>query len=488
MRRPVVVCVALLCGLILALGGCSSAPKKKKRTVLMTEYDDARVGEEASASVVAQMGVLDDPALNAYITQIGLKLLRGLPRRSFQYHFSVIDQEEPNAFALPGGYIFISRGLLALANNEDELACVIGHEITHVNHRHAAAQQALSKRGLAMPWIKAGKMAAYGRDMERDADKGGQILCAAAGYDPMGMSTFLANLGQTERYRMGFSRNPGWLDTHPGSSERSAINAIRASEIRWRRDPLLGDTQKSLYDKLEGLPFGPRPEAGVFEGDIFMHPDLDFYIRFPRGWYTQNSNTAVGAQEPRGRAIVFLTADAPPGDPREIAETWAEKTRQVQAISVEDSRPVKVGHIDAWRMKVNASSGMGSVTSLVTFIPYANATWRVTSMSRASDADQYLGRTLVTARSFRPLTEQEKASIVGANLHIVTAQPGDSVERLNQRTGNAWDVRATALYNGFFIDHRFEGRDLVKTLRVTPYHSPPKPASSNETAAPAPTP
>ena len=467
-NRSLVVCAALLFAFVLALGGCASSGKKK-RTVLMTEYDDARVGEQASVDVASQMGVLDDPELNAYVTEIGRKLLRGLPRRSVQYQFSVVDQEEPNAFALPGGYIFISRGLLALAQSEDELACVIGHEITHVSHRHAAAQQQLSKRGIAMPWIKAGKMAAYGRDMERDADKGGQILCAAAGYDPMGMSTFLKSLGQTERFRLGYSRNPGWLDSHPGSNERAAVNAVRASEIRWRRDPLLGDTQASLYEQLEGLPWGQRPEAGVFNGDIFMHPDLDFYIRFPRDWYTQNTNSAVGAQEPRGRAIVFLSADAPPGDPQKIAETWAEKTKQTQHIDVKDSRHVKIGHIDAWRMKVNSRMGGGLVTSLVTFIPYAGATWRVTAMSLAMDADKYLGRTLVTARSFRPLTDEEKNSITESVLHVVKAQPSDSIERLSQRTGNAWDVRATALYNSIFIDHRFGGGERVKTVQVRPY-------------------
>jgi len=213
-----------------------------------------------------------------------------------------------------------------------------------------------------------------------------------------------------------------------------------------------------------------------------MHPDLDFYIRFPRGWYTANSNSAVGAQEPRGRAVVFLTADAPPGDPRKIAETWAAKTKETQPINIEESKHVMVGSIDAWRMKVGSSGGGGSVTSLVTFIPYSNATWRVTSMSRASDADSYLGRTLVTARSFRPLTEEERAGIVEANLHVAQAQPGDTLERLGERTGNAWDARTTALYNGLFVDHRFNGGELVKTVRVRPYQSP-APATGS---APAP--
>ena len=194
----------------LVLGSCSSTPKRAapgQRTILLTEADDARVGREASAGVAAQMGLLRDPALDAYISQMGNTLLRGVPRRSFQYEFSVVDQYEPNAFALPGGFVFISRGLLALTNSEDELACVIGHEITHAARRHAAMQQALAKAGpLSMPWSRRANMAAYGRDMEREADRGGQILAAAAGYDPRGMSTFLSSLDKLERLRIGHMR------------------------------------------------------------------------------------------------------------------------------------------------------------------------------------------------------------------------------------------------------------------------------------------
>lgn len=474
--------VVLSCVLSLVLGGCASEPKKgakKKRTILMTEYDDKDVGRQASVDVKAQMGVLDDEALNAYVTEIGLKLLRGLPRRMFHYQFMVVDQTEPNAFALPGGYIFVSRGLLALTNTEDELACVIGHEITHVNHRHAAAQQDLASRGIAMPWIKAGRLAAYSRDMERDADKGGQILCAAAGYDPMAMSTFLENLGQAERLRVGHSRNPGFFDTHPGSTERASSNAVRASEIRWQRDPLLGDTRESLLAKIDGLPLGQRPEAGIFRDELFLHPDLDFQIRFPRGWYTANSAATVGAAEPRGRAIVFLSADAPPGEPQKIAEAWAEKTRETQRLDIRDSRPVKIGHIDAWRMKLETTMGGGSVGSLVTFIPYRNATWRVTGMSRASQAEDFQGRTLQTTRSFRPLEPEEREGIVETRLAVVQARDGESLEALTQRTGSVWQIQELAVHNGVFIDHRFRRGDHVKVARSKPYRGKaPKPTEA----------
>ena len=462
----------LVCVVVCACA-CSGPPKsgeKKGRTILSTTYDDARVGQEASEDVAAQIGVLDDPALNAYVDEIGRKLLRGIPRRSFQYRFAVVDQVEPNAFALPGGYIFISRGLLELANDEDELANVLGHEITHAARRHAAAQQEASRRGNPLnPYMRAASQAAYGRDMERTADKGGQMLAAAAGYDPMGMSTFLKSLGQMERFRMGYTRGASMIDTHPGTDERSAATAARAQEIRWQRDPSLGDTRARYLRHVEGLPVGQRPEAGVFEGERFVHPDLDFQVLFPRGWQTSNTNLRVGAMSPRRDAIVFLSADLPSGDPRSVAETFLERQNELPGAQIKESQPVKIGGLDAWRMRVEAGSRSGSLVAQMTFIPYLGATWRITGLTPAPLADRYAGAFLRTARSFRPLPESERDSFRATRLALATARPGEDIETLSGRTGNLWDVSRTAVSNGVFVNHRFEGGELVKIAQETAY-------------------
>lgn len=476
LRRLLAFVSILACAAALVFAACSSSPKqsgqKKKRTVLLTEYDDARVGAEASRDVEAEIGLLDDPELDAYVNEIGKKLLRGVPRRSFHYQFSIVDQFEPNAFALPGGYIFISRGLLALANSEDELANLIGHEIVHAARRHASARQEVERGGnpLSMPWVRAANLAAYGRDMERTADRGGQMLAAAAGYDPMGMSTFLGNLGQMERLRIGHTRMPSFFDTHPGSRGRAASNAARAHEIRWKRDPALGDTHLSYLRRIEGLTLGERPEAGVFEGDLFLHPDLDFQISFPAGWQTSNSNRAVGAVAPRGDAVVFLTADLPDGDPKTVAEAFAEKTKRESGVEVKKSQPIKIGRLDAWRMQLEG----GRMVANVTFIPYGGMTWRITGFSRSDVAKRYLPQTLNTARSFRPLTEEQRKSIEITRLSLVEARAGEDLVALGSRTGNAWDPSRTAVLNGIFANHRFEGGELVKIARVEPYS--PKPS------------
>jgi predicted Zn-dependent protease len=436
---------------------------RSQPSVLSTKYDDKRAGAQAAAQVASEMGLLDDPKLQAYVKDIGRRLLRGVPRRSFNYQFAVVDQSAPNAFALPGGYIFISRGLLALTNTEDELACVIGHEITHASRRHAAAQQMRQRRGSALmsPWLRAGNIAAYGRDMERDADRGGQKLAAAAGYDPMGMSTFLRRLGNMERMRLGYTRMPSFFDTHPGTRERATNNSVRAQEIRWTRDPKLGNTRDNYLQRIDGLPLGQRPEAGVFVGDRFLHQPMDFHLRFPPDWNKQNTNRVR-------EAVVYMTAEAPTENAEAAAKAYQEELAG-QPAAVVASKPVKIGKLSAWRVEVEGSSGRSSVLAYVTLIPYRDMTIRITGVAPSRTARNVRGRILNTARSFRPLTAKERKSIWATKLRLVRAKQGETLETLNQRTENAMPVLPTSVLNGLFTNHRFEGGEFVKIARAEPF-------------------
>ncbi len=463
-RRSALVALALL-GALVAPGA------QAERTVLESTYDDRDAGREGAQAVEAEIGVLDDPELEGYVQGIGDKLLRALPRRQFQYRFRVVDQVEPNAFALPGGQIFVSRGLLALANDEDELACVIAHEIGHVAKRHAAAQQATARGQfpLLSPWLRAGRMAAYSRDLERSADHDGQILCAAAGYDPRGLASFLDSLMNFEKLQTGLIRRASYFDTHPLSSERATIASVQASELRWKRDPALAAPRASLLARIEGLPLGQRPESGIFIGDVFLHPGLDFKLRFPRRWEKANTASAVGAQSPRGDAVVFLMADVPKGEPRQVAEQWAVKSLGGQG-RVQQGGPFSVGRIRAWQLDVVGSTGGARVRALVTFIPYGDSIWRVTG---AGIADEDLERTLATTRSFRELDDQDRAAIKATRVHVVRAEPAEDLHALTTRTQSVWSAYETSIYNGLSPGHRFSGGESVKIAREEPWRGAP---------------
>lgn len=467
-RRRAALCATLIAGV--ALSVAASIALAQRPRVLTTRHDDAQAGREAAGQVAAEMGLLDSAELQEYVETIGRRLLRGMPRRSFRYEFAVVDQSAPNAFALPGGYIFISRGLLALTNTEDELACVIGHEITHAAKRHAAAQQGRQRRSSALmsPWIRAAAIAAYGRDMERDADRGGQKLAAAVGYDPMGMSTFLRRLGNMERMRLGYTRMPGYFDTHPGSRERATNNSIRAQELRWKRDPELGDTRKNFMEKIEGLPLGQRPEAGVFVGDRFLHAPLDFHLRFPPTWEKQNTNRVVGAMSRDG--VVYMSAE-PPSESAEAAAKAYEKELAGEAAAILRSKPVQIGDLSAWRMEIEGSQGRSSVMAYVTLIPYRDLTFQITGVAPSRNAQKVRGRFLNTARSFGPLTDKERKSILATRLRVVRAKEGESIEELSRRTRNVMPILPTAVLNGLFTDHRFKGSERVKIARAEPFPS-----------------
>jgi len=466
--RPVLVCLLLLIvGVSLACAGSSKKSKRPKRTILLTTADDVRAGQEAAESVEAEIGLLDDPELVAYVQGIGKKLLRGLPRRDFAYRFSIVDQMEPNAFALPGGHIFISRGLMALVNSEDELACVIGHEIVHAARRHSAQQQAIVRyqKAFAPRFSRSRTLAAYGRDMEREADALGQKLAAAAGYDPMGMSTFMRRLDQRERLLIGAPRQPTFFDTHPGSRERAIATAMRSRELRWTRDPDLGDTRVRLLDRIDGMIIGDRPETGIFVDELFMHPDLDFEIRFPKGWRTQNSGRMVGATAPRGEAMIYLTADMPLGDLIELADEFALKASEEYGVRVTEKKKVRIGSIQAIRYGFEGGGIGRSIVARVTFFPFADSTWRIVGAAPAAAANRYLGQILLAARSFRPISDRSRSQIRVKRLHVVLVRPGEDVVQLGERTGNAWTPTETALMNGMLGNEVFEGGELMKILR-----------------------
>ncbi len=454
-----------------ALAGLAAAwapAVRADRTVLLdSTYDDRDVGREAAKGVEAQIGLLGDPKLDAYIQAIGDKLLRAVPNRPFAYQFRVVDQVEPNAFALPGGHIFVSRGLLALTNDEDELACVIGHEIGHVAKRHSAAQQgaAGSQFPLLNPMLRAGRMAAYSRDLERSADHDGQRLCAAAGYDPRGLARLLESLMNYDRSQTGRVRSASYFDSHPLSSERATVARVEASELRWKRDPKLTDPRGALLAHIDGLPVGQRPESGMFIGDLFLHPALGFKLRFPRGWPKSNTPQAVGAQSPRGDATVYLAGDVPKGAPREVAERWASEN--VRGIGqVEKAAPFSVGGLPAWRLDVVGSSGRGRMLGYITFIPFADAVWRITG---ASAGEKELGSTLATTRSFRALDDADRAALRETRIAIVRAEPGENVAALAARTSSVWNAHETAIYNALQPSQRFAGGESVKIARESPY-------------------
>ena len=418
--------------------GAASAEEAEERdeeeeapgpVVLDTEYDDERVGRDQTEQVEAELGLVEDEALTRYVQSIAIRLLRHAPTRPFDYEFKIVDQAVPNAFALPGGKIYVSRGLLALATSEDELAAVIGHEITHAAERHASARLEYSRRlnPFAIGLIRAARIAAYGRDQELDADRGGQIMAARAGYDPRAIATFLRKLDAAERYEIGWARIPSFLSTHPTTPQRSAIANDRASSLSWTHRPAVaGDGPHAYYAKIDGLIVGDDPAGGLFEGENrFVHPDLRFTIRFPQGWDTMNSTQAVRAVSPRRDAQAELTV-AGPADREidEIVDAFVEEDFEGMRVRVHDRREVRIGELPAVRIEGRASSPLGGVSLAMTFVRYGDLVYRLSMLSIADGGSRFRGRARAFAHSFRPLDEEGIYSLLVTRLRVALAREG----------------------------------------------------------------
>lgn len=468
--------------LAFALSGCLGAGpppaggEKQKQVVLDTGWDDAKFGGEASKTVEAQVGVVKDEKLRAYLQSLGTKLVRFAPAQPFSYEFEVVDQWSPNAFALPGGHIFVSRGLLVLTNTEDELACVVGHEITHAAERHAASRQAFSSYlppfALGVPRMLT--LAAYARDQERNADVGGQRICAAAGYDPHGLSTFLQSLDLIERMQMGSSRIPTFLDTHPGTPERIGSAAVYASTLPARpRDPAAGPGGREKYLRhFEGLLLGADPREGVIQGSRFLQPDLGIAVTFPAGWEVVNTPVAVIAVSQK-RDARFALEDAGEGsDPRAVAEPYLKKRLEEVRARVDHQGEQQTRCCKTWVVRGEVQTERGVIAGQIAWLALGGRVYRLSSAYVPIVSEKYNDRAKQFVRSFRAIADEERKSITVNRLALVRAKAGETIAALSARTGNVYEAHPTAIANGVTVDTVLAEGQLMKIGVKGPYLTP----------------
>ena len=490
--------LALACGTALALAACGvlrpvapatgRSEEPKRRIILATEVDDTRFGEEHAEEVEQEFGLLHDPDLLAYVDTIGQRLVPYARKRAFTYHFGITDQDEPNALALPGGYVYIARGALVLANSEDELANVIAHEIAHVAERHSAAQQEVVRRGspLLMPLFRILRLLAYNRDQERSADNNGQRIAAAAGYDPMGMARFFDQMRDLARLNPALSFVPAYFLTHPDTPERVTDATVRSRELDFSRTPETDSRPADYLRRIDGLLLGGNPAEGVFRDETFFHPDLGLRIRFPEGWTLENTRAAVGAISPDGAARIFLTLEPLEPDPRRAAHAFLEREGEEYNLAVLRERAILLGELPAYRLEITGYIEGQTVSGHLTFVSLGERTYRLTAAAPLRQANAYLGRARVTARSLRALTPEERAEVRALRLRAVTARPDENLLELGERTGNEWDVVRTAVMNGLDVVHSFSGGEVVKIARLETYVPAPQEAAPDTAAGAAP--
>ncbi len=321
-RRRLLVVAVLVCAL--TAGACSVNPATGKRQIaLISEQQEIAMGQEAAEGAVAHYGRYPDDELQAYVSEIGHELAANSERPHLPWSFTVIDDPTVNAFALPGGQIFVTRGILTHFNSEAELASVLGHEIGHVTARHSVEQMStaqLANLGLGVAMIAsedvrpyAGMIAQgmqlmflkFSRDDESQSDMLGLRYLTRTGFDPNEMPKMFVTLDRISDLHGG-GRIPAWASTHPDPENREQATYDRIAALP--PEQRTGTVDRDGYLKrLDGVVFGDDPREGYFIANAFYHPVLEFQLTFPEGWQTMNTRQFVAAVSPEENAVIQLS-------------------------------------------------------------------------------------------------------------------------------------------------------------------------------------
>jgi len=448
--------------------------------------DEREVGAEQAALIERTIGLDRDPNMTAYVEEVGRRLAAQADRKDIAYRFYVADMTAPNAFALPGGYVYVSRGLLALLNSEDELAGVLGHEIGHVEARHAVkrSQAALATApvqiaagitGIAAsvisPKLGAGiagagetltqaVLAPYSREQEREADRLGQQISARAGWDPRGLTGLLDTLARQERLD-GDAPPTGFLATHPSTPERIAATAAYARTLVQAPPDPVAKNRIELLARLDGLLVGDDPMKGTFVEQSFLLPNAGLRMRFPQGWELGRIEGAVGAQSPDEAALLMLEPAGVDTDPVSVARAGSKRTG---VDFLDGARNTPINGLTAVRVELTVVGRKERYWLSLAWVQLGRVVWSIVGLAPGARVRDYAAIINESIASFAAMSESDKADLTAARLRVTQAHADETLESLGQRTGSLWDANQIAVANGFAADVRFAGGEQVKIL------------------------
>lgn len=435
------------------LTACSQNPATgKNEFTLVSPAQERQIGAEQHPKMVQHFGgIYDEGMVGGYVAAVGGRVAGNTGTSANGYHFTLLDSPVINAFALPGGYVYVTRGLLALANNEAELASVLGHEIGHVTARHGAKRQTQSTLisllaiGLGVAFQndlvnQASQIAgayfvtSYSRDQEYEADQLGVGYINRTGYDPYGAPRFLQQMDRNTQLmaklagQEGRSNAMDFFATHPPAPDRVRRAAAKAGTFAGPGEkPALRD---AYLDQIDGMIYGDSPEEGFVRGRKFLHPVLKMGFEVPEGFYMMNSSQAVVARGPNNSAIQF---DAAPVDPRMstsafIRDVWAKGAQ------IDNVETIDVNGFKGATTAITLNQQGGSMTYRLIALRIANdKVHRFLMAAPTRTYNQLAEEFRRTTYSYRRLSDREVANLKPYRLRVVTVGRGDSVRSLAAR-------------------------------------------------------
>ena len=489
MKRVLTLIPSLAAAGLLAalLSGCAQNPATGGTTFTggLSQADEIRMGRENHPKIIKEFGgEYGTPELKRYVDGIGQLLARTSERSDLQFKFTVLNSDIINAFATPGGYVYITRGLMALADNEAQLAGVLAHEIGHITALHHAqrhGQSLLANIGVAAVGILVGREAAqvgqmgavtllqsFSRENEYEADELGVRYLSRAGFEPAAMAGFLAKLRADSRLtalRRGESPDKvdqfNYLATHPAPAARveRATALARQANVR---NPM---TARDIYlSKLDGLLYGGDPEEGFIRGQDFLHPKLRFAFTVPDGFSLMNSSTAVHAFGPNKSRIIFDRASKPADGSMEyyVGQIWGAK------MNLRNLETIRVNGLDAATATTRIRTNDGTFDARLTAYRIDTQTiYRMIFLTAGADTNRLATGLRRTTYSFRTLSPAEASRLRPLVLRIVTVQPGDTVESLARRLPYSdFKVERFEVLNGISRTNRLVPGQKLKMITL----------------------
>ena len=472
--------IAALLLLALAAIACAVNPVSgKKEFMLYSESQEIELGKSTDTEVAATYGVYDDPALAAYVGKIGLGLAAKGQRPNLPWRFTVLDSPVVNAFAVPGGAVYVTRGILALMSSEAELAAVLGHEIGHVNARHSMSQ--MSKQQAAQIGLVVGSVASkefakyaglagaglqvlflkYSRDNENQSDALGVEYARAAGYDPADMAvtfTALQKMGDLS----GGNSLPGFLSTHPLTPDRIA----HVQGLLQPGDASLARRPDAYLRTVENLVVGEDPRQGYVENGIFYHPTLRFQFMVPSGWAVENmpSRVTLIAADKNG-GIILQGAQSADSAEQFLKKQVAEITGSGGTLLGENR--TTVNGLDCYEQSYSVpQENAGAIQMKLSCLKKGDWVYAFQAISAASGYAKYDPDFRRVVASFKDLTDASKINRSPKRLALVKANGTDTLQAIFKKAGipeKSWPQ--FAIMNGRELAAAPPAGTLVKTVK-----------------------
>lgn len=489
-KRPLWAAMTASAALFLGLSSCTTNPAtgKSEFTPFMTKGQEAQIGMQEHPKLLQQFGgSYDDAKVTSYVERVGERLAAQSELPDLDFTFTTLNSKVINAFALPGGFVYMSRGLLGLMNDEAELASVLGHEIGHVTARHSAnrynksifAQIAAAGVGAA---TGSGELAnlvgqssqmyllSFSRGQELEADELGVRYMGRVGYDPFGAPRMLQTLGDATALDQKIlgkeeaAQVPSWQRTHPLTSERVAVALREAREASASVSQNLRG-RNELLNALDGMRFDDDPRQGVIDGHDFKHGVLGFGFVVPDGFAIENGASAVRASGPGGSAIIFSGGRAAGGMSQQVQAVWQNLT-QGQAGGLSNLQQLNVNGMPAATGNARITNNGNQLDFRIVSIDFGNnAAYSFVFVSPSNLTARLSEEFKRTTYSFAKLSPAERASVKGRAIKVVTAQRGDSASTLSRYMAyDDYQLERFMVLNGLQQDDVIDAGERLKIV------------------------